>query len=255
MTDVDNIFDEAEQSYLISNLSACSEYQLMVTPLYSQSNKLGHGVVHSGTRTLHQDPGPPRDLAVTYRGYDFLELEWRDTEDTSCVRGVSVSCSVQSGEGGAVVSSGPADEARKGRVTHLAPCTEYSCSVAYPDKDGAWSIVSSVTDYTWVKGVTISRPTRVRYYMAARDLHVTWGGPELGGKCVTEYVITYSGTSVSVSADSPYSHVISDILPSTFYNISLTASSSGWGDDVTGDTINFTVDTGDFDLLGGRSLE
>ena len=161
----------------------------------------------------------------------------------------------ESGE--ASLSSSSSQEARRGRVTHLSPCTEYSCSVAYPDKEGSWSITSpSVSDYTWVKGVTISQPTRVQYYMVARDLHITWGGPEFSGKCVTEYIINYSDTDIRLPADGPYSHVISETEASSLYNISLTATSSGWGDEVVGETLTFSVDTGDYDLLVGvRSVQ
>ena len=45
---MDNTSDEEEQSYLISSLSACSSYQVMVTPVYGEDSRQGQAVVQRG---------------------------------------------------------------------------------------------------------------------------------------------------------------------------------------------------------------
>ena len=243
-----------EQTYVIETLSACSDYQVMVSPFYSNDSRQAYGVVNSG-RTGWQEPGRPRDLRSTYRGFDYIEVEWTDTEDLSCVRGVSINCIAGSQDNSLAVTGQPSVSARKGRVTHLSPCTNYTCTVAYPDQEGGWSLTSeSVTQSTWVRGVTISRPTKLQHFIVGRDLHLAWGGPEEGGGCVTEYSLTYTNLNttqqfnITVPADSPYLHVLSEVESGVQYNIRLAGESKGWGDEVTGDTAQENVDTGDFDL-------
>ena len=252
---IDEISEVLEkQTYVIQNVSACSDIQVMVSPFYGNDSRQAYGVVNSG-RTQWSQPGPPRDLRSTYRGFDYIELEWRDSEDLSCVRGVSINCLAVSGDHSLAYTGQPSVSARKGRVTHLSPCTNYTCRVSYPDQQSSWSITSEpVTASTWVRGVSISRPTKLQTYMVGRDLHLAWGGPEQGGVCVTEYSLSYTNLNTSqqfnhsVPADSPYLHLHQVVQPGAQYNIRLAARSRGWGDDVTGDTAQENVDTGDYDL-------
>ena len=251
---IDKISEVVEkQTFVIQNVSACSDYQVMVSPFYSNDSRQAYGVVNSG-KTGWKEPGRPRDLSSTYRGYDYIELEWTDTEDLSCVRGLSINCIAGSQDSLGFTRQPPVSP-RKGRVTHLSPCTNYTCTVAYPDQDNAWSIRSDpVNQSTWVRGVTISRPTKLQLYTVGRDLHLAWAGPEEGGGCVTEYSLTYTNLNSShqlnhtVPAHSPYLHVLPDIEPGVQYNILLAPRSKGWGDDVTGETAEENVDTGDLDL-------
>ena len=251
---IDEISEVVEkQTYVIQNVSACSDIQVMVSPFYGNDSRQAYGVVNSG-RTGWEEPGRPTDLWSPFRGFDYIELEWRDTEDLSCVRGLSINC-IASSHDSLGLTALPSVSARKGRVTHLSPCTNYTCTVAYPDQDNAWSITSDpVSQSTWVRGVTISRPTKLQLYTVARDLHLAWAGPEEGGGCVTEYSLTYTNLNTSqqynhsVPASSPYLHVLSDVEPGAQYNIRLAARSKGWGDDVMGEIAEETVDTGDFDL-------
>ena len=237
-----------QQTYEIRNLSACSDYQVMVSPFYGNDSRQAYGVVNSG-RTEFLEPGRPRDLRSTYRGYDFIELEWTDTEDLSCVRGVSISCLASSEDDSLWLAGQPSVSGRKGRVSHLAPCTNYSCSVAYPDQAGSWSLTSPpVTQSTWVRGVTISRPTKLQHYLVGRDLHLAWAGPEEGGGCVTEYSLSYTNLNtsqqfnLSLPASSPHLHVLRDVESGAQYNIRLAARSTGWGDEVTGETAEENLD-------------
>ena len=240
-----------DQSYVIGNLSACSNYQVMVTPLYSNNSRQAYGAVNSG-RTKFQEPGRPRDLRSTYRGYDYIELEWTDTEDLSCVRGVSINCIAGEEDDSPGLTAGqPSVSARKGRVTHLSPCTNYTCTVAYPHQNSSWSLTSDpVTEFTWVRGVRISQPTNLQHYLVGSVLHLAWAGPEEGGGCVTEYSLSYTDlnssqqTNYTIPVSSPHLHKF-DVQSGAQLNIRLAARSSGWGEDVTGETAEENVDIGE----------
>ena len=243
-----------KQTFMIGNLSACTTYQVMVSPFYGNDSRQAYGVVNTG-RTDFQTPGRPRELRTTYRGYDFIDLEWTDTEDLSCVRGVSINCISGLDDDSLGFTVQPSVSARKGRVTHLSPCTNYSCTVSYPDQENSWSITSDpVTMSTWVRGVKISQPTNLQHYVVGRDLQLAWAGPKQGGSCVSEYSLSFTNLNntrqdnVTVQADSPYLHLLRDVQPGAQYNIRVAARSRGWGDDVTGDTAEENVDTGDYDL-------
>ena len=243
---------DGKHSVTVDDLFPCAEYQVQVTPVTKDDV---HGPSSfSSAVTQTSNPGNPTNISVYWVGSDFVEMEWLDTmEDPQCIRGLATFCQETTETGpdcGYNIDRRIVNDVRKGRVNHLNPCTSYKCHAAYFDNEAEGKWIDSDTCFvtTWARGVDLSAPTRVSYNYNSDNANilVTWGGPVSGHRCVTGYQVMVHGpggdTDEAIAGD-VFHYNLDNVQPGSEYNITLFTLSSGYQDDVTGDSQSIIIKT------------
>ena len=114
--------------------------EVRVTPITENGTQGESNFASSGTKD--RAPGAPENLAVSYAGSDFIELEWDEpVASPQCVRGVVTMCQqTQEKVSGSECAPGLRRGMRGGRVNHLEACTRYECWAAYPASEVNMSV-------------------------------------------------------------------------------------------------------------------
>ncbi|KAK8749570.1 hypothetical protein OTU49_015434 [Cherax quadricarinatus] len=224
---------------MMTSLQACGKYHVTVTPV-TPSGAEGTALEDTIETELGA-PGPPVDVVVGLITKTTIEIMWNDPDiNPLCVKDYAITYGAITTRVGRSAPRAEEDYDNRATISPLDACTNYSIEVVSVGEGGLSS--APVTKYAATDDTVPQPVPYIEVDPASEDSIVVHWGKDENDRCAASYIICWTDGihpqdyCVNVS-DSSSGYTITDLLPCTTYQVTVTvASSSGLDSVVVGNS-------------------
>ena len=226
-------------SITIPSLTPCSQYMVEVIPVTVEGMRGMKAVLTTSTQMEQPDKA---EITGYECGYDYIQLLWNMPHDSQvCVTGTGAECRVSSSQDPGMCARSGGEGSLDTTVVGLRECRVYDCRIQLLSGDRV-TYSDIISACTWVRGVTISSPTRLSTWPGVTDITLLWSPPVQGDSCVDQYSVQCGPYHTIIPGNST-EYRVDNLEPCTPYTLAITPLSLHWGTPHNGTTAQIAGET------------